>query len=204
MPFSSLKELYDRFRISKYHILRGDGQELLSKLLCKKFEHWRRFRRMSLAMVTGGCCARGQISGSGISGRILHGIGFIRQNHNKATTWSNSLRWALKFETDLGRYYGRCGNAYPWFFPIVFHFTDGRAIQSSDFNVRQELGKNRIGNEYNNRLQWKEDGWMEYMAGVFPVEEQIGTSGETRLKFEMKEKYVQRKSGLFVDGVVIR
>ncbi|KAL2612542.1 hypothetical protein R1flu_024234 [Riccia fluitans] len=45
---------------------------------------------------------------------------------------------------------------------------------------------------------------MEYMAGVFTVEEQIGTSRETHLKFEMKEKYVQRKSGLFVDGVVIR
>ncbi|KAL2603253.1 hypothetical protein R1flu_013177, partial [Riccia fluitans] len=50
----------------------------------------------------------------------------------------------------------------------------------------------------------KMDGWSTWLEKFYPVEEQIGTSGETRLKFEMKEKYVQRKSGLFVDGVVIR
>ncbi|KAL2623165.1 hypothetical protein R1flu_003370 [Riccia fluitans] len=214
IPFSSLKGLYDRFKISNYHILLGDGQEgcgiepgigtFYRNFSARSLNigggsdecHW---RWLPASMVPGARFSEVAYLGESYMGLDLFGKITIR-----LPPGAYSLRWVLKFETDLGRYYGRCGNAYPWFFPIVFLFTDGRAIQSSDFNVRQELGKNRIGNEYNNRLQWKEDGWMEYMAGVFTVEEQIGTSCETHLKFEMKEKYVQRKSSLFVDGVVIR
>ncbi|KAL2620907.1 hypothetical protein R1flu_001112 [Riccia fluitans] len=100
-----------------------------------------------------------------------------------------SLRWVLKFPSSRDDISDNIRIIFP---PV------------------QEGGRHGRNEEYQSRVRWKEDGWIEYVAGVFTVEEGVDdpvreTNREVHLKFEMKETAcLWWKSNMLVDGVIIR
>ncbi|KAL3682653.1 hypothetical protein R1sor_000675 [Riccia sorocarpa] len=212
--YDSLKNLYDRIRTSNHHILLGEGRE-----------------GCGIEPETGGYCftyaARTLDICWGddprywqwVPGLHVPGARFPEVAHLETVFWLHliaevrvrlppgtySLRWVLRFR-EAG---------WPED-PITITFADGGTVQLSEIifpPVQGDWGVGRLGTRLllfrNNRVHWKENGWIEYEAGVFTVEEfddpTPEATRELTLKSDMRETvHLKPKSGMFVDGIVIR
>ncbi|KAL3687555.1 hypothetical protein R1sor_013864 [Riccia sorocarpa] len=223
--YDSLKNLYDRIRTSNHHILMGEGREGCG-IEPETGGYCFTFGARTLNIAWGSDPRYWQwIPGSHVPGARfpevanletvcwLHLSAEIRVRLPPGTY---SLRWVLKFHEE--RYYGNnrferhsFGSAR-WSDPITFMFTDGGSVQSSEVifpPIREATGFGRRLVERNHRVHWKENGWTEYVAGVFTVQEfDDPAPEETReltLKSELKETVrLYWKSDMLVDGIVIR
>ncbi|KAL3691116.1 hypothetical protein R1sor_004767 [Riccia sorocarpa] len=221
--YDSLKNLYDRIRTSDHHILMGEGREGCG-IEPETGRYYLTFAARTLNITWGEDTRYWQwIPGSDVPGARfpevanlamvcwLHLLAEIRVRLPPGTY---SLRWVLKFHegNNGNNWTERQSSGSKTWHPVTFMFTNGGMVQSREVlfpPIREDSGFGRRLGERNNRVHWKENGWIEYVAGVFTVEEFDDPDPEATPELILTSKMSETlglgwKQDMLVDGIVIR